>query len=135
MPSLSKVALPLTFALTLAGQYYPAPRPRIPTGTGGTGIGPVLDAVASVDGTFKSADKKFVEIQVESGDTMRMYITGKTKFIRDGKTVKASEFHDGDPVTADATRDARLNMLALKIELKKPEEAKPDEKKQDKTDK
>lgn len=133
MSAALKIFLPLAAALTLAAQYYPTPvpRPRIPGGAGGAGIKDVPDAVATFDGVFKDADKKFVEIQVESGDTMRMYITGKTKFIRDGKTVKRSDFHDGDPVTADATRDARLNMLAVKIELRKPEE-KP---KEDKTGK
>jgi hypothetical protein len=60
----------------------------------------------------------------DSGDIMRMYITRTTKFIRDGKTVKASDFHDGDKVTADATRDARLNLLAVKVEIKQAD-AKP----------
>lgn len=124
------IVLPLALALSLSAQMRP---PRVP---GGTNIGPVVDAVASFDGVFKSADKKFVEIQVESGDIMRMYITGKTKFIRDGKAVKSSEFHDGEKVTADATRDARLNMLAVKIELVKPDEkAKDDKPKEDKPDK
>jgi hypothetical protein len=88
----------------------------------GDGINPVVDAVASFDGVFKSADKKFVEIQMESGDVMRMYLTRSTKFVIDGKPVKASAFHDGDKVTADATRDARLNMLAVKIENRKAED-------------
>jgi hypothetical protein len=130
MPSLPKLLVPLALALTLAAQYYPTPVPRtrIPGAAGGAGINAVPDAVATIDGIFKNASKKFVEVQVESGDTMRMYITGKTKFIRDGKPVKSSEFHDGDPVTADASRDARLNMLAVKIELKKPEDKKADAK-------
>jgi hypothetical protein len=81
----------------------------------------VVGAVASFDGVFKSADKKFVEVQVESGDVMRMYITHGTKFILDGKDVKASAFHDGDKVLADATRDARMNLLAVRIENKKPD--------------
>jgi hypothetical protein len=133
-----KLILPFAMTLALCAQYYPSPgRAGGRSGAaGGAGIGPVLDAVASVDGVFKSADKKFVEIQVESGDTMRMYITGKTKFIREGKAVKPSEFHDGDPVTADATRDTRLNMLAVRIELRKPEEKPKDDKpKEDKPDK
>jgi hypothetical protein len=57
-----------------------------------------------------------------------MYITGKTKFLLDGKTVKPSAFHDGDKVLADATRDARMNLLAVKIENKKPDDKKPDTK-------
>jgi hypothetical protein len=126
MPRLSlKLAFSLTLALPLAAQYYPGVGRSIPRG--GSPVGPVLDAVATVDGVFKSADKKFVEVQVESGDIMRMYITRSTKFIRDGKPVKPSEFHDGDKVTADASRDARMNMLAVRIELKKPGEDKPKE--------
>jgi hypothetical protein len=133
-----KFSVLLVFALTAGAQYYPGPG-RVggrAGAAGGAGIGPVLDAVATIDGVFKTADKKFVEVQVESGDIMRMYITGKTKFIRDGKTVKSSDFHDGEKVTADATRDARLNMLAVKIELVKPDEkAKDDKPKEDKPDK
>ena len=117
------IVLPLALALSLSAQMRP---PRVP---GGTNIGPVVDAVASFDGVFKSADKKFVEIHVESGDIMRMYITHNTKFVLDGKNVKPTAFHDGDKVLADATRDARMNMLAVKIENKKPDDAKkPDDK-------
>jgi hypothetical protein len=127
------IFIALFAAGALSAQYYPSGRSGGRSGSAGNaGINATLDAVATVEGTFKSADKKFVEIQVESGDTMRMYLTGKTKFIRDGKTVKASEFHDGDPVIADASRDARLNMLAVRIELKKPEEKKPEAKPSDK---
>ena len=133
-----KLFLLLAVALTASAQYYPGPgRVGGRSGAaGGAGLGSVIDAVATVDGVFKTADKKFVEVQVESGDIMRLYITGKTKFIRDGKAVKSSEFHDGEKVTADATRDARLNMLAVKIELVKPDEKAKDEKaKEDKPDK
>jgi hypothetical protein len=102
-------------ALALTAQKRP---PRM--GRGDTG-GPVIDAIATFDGVFKAADKKFVEIQVESGDIMRMYLTHGTKFVRDGKNVKVSDFHNGDTVTVDATRDARMNLLAVKIETRKPE--------------
>jgi hypothetical protein len=100
-------------------------------GRGNTG-GPVIDAVASFDGVFKAAEKSFIEIQVESGDIMRMYLTHGTKFIRDGKNVKVSDFHNGDLVTADATRDARMNLVAVSIASRKPEDKKPDDKNEDK---
>jgi hypothetical protein len=123
MTSLAKITLLLALATFVCAQTRPY---RLPSGTN---IGPVVDAVASFDGVFKSADKKFVEIQVESGDVMRMYITHGTKFILDGKNVKPTAFHDGDKVLADATRDARMNLLAVKIENKKPgDEKKPDDK-------
>ncbi|MEP6715757.1 MAG: hypothetical protein ABJC09_09280 [Terriglobia bacterium] len=78
-------------------------------------------AVASFDGVFKSADKKFVNVQVESGETMRMYLTRGTKFILNGKPAHAIDFHDGDKVIVDAERDARQNLLAVRIENARPE--------------
>ena len=113
----------LTLALMLMQYGTPVPY-------GGRRVGPRSatavpsngnpDAVATFSGEFKSADKKFLTIAVEDDQTMRMFITGGTKFIRDGKPVKASEFHTGDLVTVDATRDARMNLLAVKVEIAKP---------------
>ena len=80
----------------------------------------VPNAVATFDGVFKSGNGKFLEVQVESGDTMRMYLTHSTKFVKDGKPVKAAAFHEGDKITVDAERDIRMNMVALKVEAAKP---------------
>ena len=84
----------------------------------------IANAVASFDGVFKSFDKKYVVVQVESGESMRMYVTGSTKFVRDGKPAHGGDFSDGDKVTVDAERDARMNLLAVKIETAKPNAAK-----------
>jgi hypothetical protein len=73
-------------------------------------------AVATFDGEFKSADKKYVTVEVEDGQTMRMFITRGTKFIRDGKPARPADFHQGDKVSVDAERDARMNMLAVRVE-------------------
>jgi hypothetical protein len=95
-------------------QYpYPARVPRqqqIPNLQGAN-----TDAVATFNGTFKSADKKSLLIEVEDGNTIRMDISGATKFFRDDKPAKASDFHPGDLVTVDASRDARLNLRAVRI--------------------
>lgn len=77
---------------------------------------PMPRAIATFDGVFKTSNGKFVEVQVESGETMRMYITRGTKFIQRGKPVKAAAFHEGDHVQIDAERDLRMNMLAVRIE-------------------
>lgn len=105
--------------LLLAGlmllQFYPDPgaapvNPRDP-------LSALSDtqAVASFMGTFKSADKKYLFIDVEDGNTMRMYITKATRFFRNDKPAKVSDFHQGDPVTVDVSRDNRLNMLAVRV--------------------
>ena len=109
-------------ALTLLQQ----PRRQQQRQAGGN-IDAAIEAVASFDGVFKNVSKKFVEVQVSSGDTMRMYITRSTKFVRDGHPVQASAFHDGDKVNAEAERDARMNLIAVKIEAAKPEGVHPGE--------
>ena len=74
------------------------------------------DAVATVYGVFKSADKKYLMIEVDGGQSMRMYVTGKTKFIRGGKPVKAADFQPDESVAVDTERDARLNLIAVRVE-------------------
>ena len=64
-----KFFLLFCLALTAGAQYYPSPgRAGGRSGSaGGAGIGPVLDAVATIDGVFKTADKKFVETIASAG--------------------------------------------------------------------
>lgn len=114
----------LALALVLL-QYIPR---RIPPQAAPGGAN--TDAVATFMGTFKGADKKFVTVSVEDGQIMRMYITRTTKFIRDGQAAKVSDFHEGDNVSVDAARDARLNLVAVRVEAVPPPKApekKPDQ--------
>lgn len=116
----------LVLALLLL-QYYPYPtRQQVPQRQNpNIQGGPAVDAIATFEGTFKSADKKRLLIAVEDGQTMQMYITGSTKFIRDGKPAKAADFHHDENITVDATRDARLNLLAVRVEAVKPKAKAP----------
>ncbi len=111
----------LALAFMLLQYYpYPYPRTRVPppqTAPGGANT----DAVATFTGTFKSADKKYVTITLDEGNSMRMYITHSTKFIRDGKPAKAKDFEADEYVSVDAARDARFNLIAVRVEaIKKP---------------
>jgi hypothetical protein len=111
------------FLITLLLFQY-APRQRMPRQQTPAVQGGNSAAVATFDGKFKSADKKYITIEVEEGQTLRMYITGATKFVRDGKPAKVSDFEGDEAVTVDASRDARMNLLAVKVENvqgKKPE--------------
>jgi hypothetical protein len=54
-----------------------------------------------------------------------MYITHGTKFFRDDRESKASDFQAGERVTVEASRDARLNMLAVRVTAAKPGRARP----------
>lgn len=111
MPCLTNLALVIMLL-----QYVPRQRipPQINPGGANT------DAVATFTGTFKSADKKYVTVAVEDGQTLRMFITGSTKFIRDGKPAKAGDFHPDENVTVEASRDARFNLVAVRVETSPP---------------
>jgi len=96
--------------------FQPVPRQRTPRQQQTPrSQGSNTDAVATFNGVFKSADKKFITIEVENGQTMRMYITGSTRFIRDNKPAKVSDFHLDDAVTVDASRDTLLNLVAVRV--------------------
>jgi hypothetical protein len=119
----------LVFVTLMLFQYpypYPGRVPRQQPAPNGPGAN--TDAVATFTGTFKSADKKYLFIDLEDGNTMRMYVTSATKFMRDDKAAKASDFHSGDKVTVDASRDARMNLLAVRVEAAPPKapERQPD---------
>jgi hypothetical protein len=80
---------------------------------------------ATFTGIYRGIESGHVLVEVEGGQDLRMFVTGSTKFIRDGKPSKASQFHDGDPVTVDAQRDLRMNLVALRVEAVKPGPARP----------
>lgn len=76
---------------------------------------------ATFTGTFRGIEKGgHLVLEVEGGQQLRMFVVSSTKFVKDGKKVKASEFQDGDPVSVDAERDVRMNLVALKVEETKP---------------
>jgi hypothetical protein len=76
---------------------------------------------ATFTGTFQGIESGgHLVLEVEGGHQLRMFVIGSTKFIRDGKHVKSEDFHIGDPVLVDAERDARMNLVALKVEAAKP---------------
>jgi crotonobetainyl-CoA:carnitine CoA-transferase CaiB-like acyl-CoA transferase len=114
VPMASSCMASLFLALMLFQQVPRQRAPRqqqTPNPQGGN-----ADAIATFNGTFKSADGKFLTIAVEDDQTMRMYITRSTRFIRGGKPAKVADFHTGENVTVDASRDARLNLLAVRVE-------------------
>ena len=103
-------------------QYAPVPYPRrIPPGQNVPDTrGAVTDAVATFEGKFKSADKKYVTIELDEGQTMRMFVTGSTKFFRDDKPAKPADFHTDERVAVDASRDGRMNLLAVRVMTVQP---------------
>lgn len=71
---------------------------------------------ATFSGTFKMVEHGHIVVEVENGETMRMFVTRSTRFFRNGHPAKIGEFHDGDKVNVDAERDVRMNLLAVRVE-------------------
>lgn len=80
---------------------------------------------ATFTGVYRGMESGHIIIEIGPDRNMRMFVTGSTKFIRDGKKSKASEFHDGDNVTVDAERDLRMNLVALRVEMVPEKAPKP----------
>ena len=59
---------------------------------------------------------------------MRMYITSATKFFRDDMPAKVTDFQPDENVTVEASRDARQNLLAVRVETKAARPSVPDSK-------
>jgi len=78
---------------------------------------------ATFVGVFRGIESGHIVVEVEGGQSMRMFVTGSTKYIRDKKPAKSSTFHDGDAVAVDAERDARMNLVALRVEAVKAKPA------------
>lgn len=118
----------LLLALMLFQYPYPYPGTVPRTQGSAPGRDPAnTGAVATFTGTFKSADKKTLFIDLEDGNTLHMYITGATKFIRDDRPAKLSDFHSGENVIVDASRDTRLNLLAVRVTAAPPKPEKKSE--------
>jgi hypothetical protein len=79
---------------------------------------------ATFEGLFRGVESGHIVIEVDGGQNMRMFVTGSTKFIRDGKPSKVSQFHDGEPVLVEAQRDLRSNLVALRVEPQPPKKPK-----------
>jgi len=94
-----------SIAVFFALLQVPPPSPSIP---------------ATFTGVYRGMESGRVVIEVDNGNSMRMFVTNSTKFVRDGKPSKASQFHDGDPVSVDAERDIRMNLVALRVTAVKP---------------
>lgn len=78
---------------------------------------------ATINGIFKTAQHGHILVDVEGGETMNMFVTHSTKYFRDGKPAKLSQFRHGDKVTVDAERDVLMNLVAVRVQT--PQAAAP----------
>ena len=97
-------------AAVLLGQY--SRRRSVATATAGPYNGPAV----SFNGTVKSLTMKEIIIDLDSEEeSLTLRRSGKTKFFKDDKEIKAADIPVGTHVTLDATRDGDQKLSALKV--------------------
>jgi hypothetical protein len=74
-----------------------------------------LEAVFT--GTVTSVTKSDLGLQAEGGNTLSFSIFRKTRFLKDGKTVKRTDVHTGDTVTIQAGEDPDGHPAALTVTI------------------
>ncbi|MGA2184977.1 MAG: hypothetical protein ABSH47_18315 [Bryobacteraceae bacterium] len=77
-----------------------------------------LEAVFT--GTVTSVTKSDLGIQADGGNVLSFSILHKTRFLKDGKTVKRSDVHAGDTVTIHAGEDPTGHPAAITVTVGKP---------------
>ena len=126
MTARARTALALLLAPLILRAQYPYPRTRGPRGTTAPPGASVPKGVIIVfKGKLKVLDKKKIVIETEDGELLTFKLTGKTKFIGDGKTVKPAEIDLETPLAVDATQDPDASLFAVNVTVDKPRDEKP----------
>lgn len=114
------LALLLT-PLILCAQYpYSRTRPGARGTTAPPGASVPKGVIIVFKGKLKVIDKKKIVIETEDSELLTIKLTGKTKFIDDGKTVKPTEIDLETPVAVDAAQDTDASLLAVNVSTDKP---------------
>jgi len=71
-------------------------------------------------GTVNSVTKSDLQIQADNGNVLSFSILHKTRFMKDGKSIKRTDLHNGDTVTIQAGEDPTGHPAAMTVTFGKP---------------
>lgn len=74
---------------------------------------------AYFNGTIHTITKKEITLDRGDGNVMAFSITRKTRFLKDGREVKWSGFHQGDDVSLQSEEDFPGHFNALRVSNRK----------------
>ena len=78
--------------------------------------------VATFHGKLKDLDKHKLDIETDEGQLVTIRISGKTKFLKNGKPIKPSEIDMETVVSVDASQDKDASILAKAVTIDGPNE-------------
>ena len=85
-------------------------------------LGAYQGVTVTFHGKLKDRDKKKIELETDENQLVTIWLSGKTKFLKDGKAIKASAIDLETPVTVDASEDKDLSILAIAVTVDSPQE-------------
>jgi hypothetical protein len=85
-------------------------------------LGAYQGVIVTFHGKLKDRDKKKIEVETEENQLVTIRLSGKTKFLKDGKAIKASAIDLETAVSVDATEDRDLSILAIAVNVDSPRE-------------
>lgn len=118
----------LLAALPLLSQMgrSPVSGGRLPGGSGssrpGRGAGartsqpkPPSAPLASFSGTLRRLTGKVLELQIDNDQTVELRCSGKTKFYRESKKIKAADLKTGDYLLVEVRHEIDESMSAVNV--------------------
>jgi hypothetical protein len=114
----------LLAAVVVSAQYpYPYPRTRRPGAAAPPGGEVPKGVVIVFKGKLKVIDKKKIVIETETSELLTIKLTGKTKFLDNGKEVKPTAIDLETPLTVDVNQETDASLLAVNVTVDSPGKA------------
>lgn len=116
------------------GGPYPggSPYPGGPTGGGRRGgNNPTNQPLPNFRGKLKQMDSKNLSLEMDDYRVVQFRLTGKTKFYKNGDTVKTADFKTGDQLSVEGSEDPSGNLTAINVYWEKAASAAADQKDSD----
>jgi hypothetical protein len=75
--------------------------------------------LASFTGTLRRLTGKVLELQIDNDQTLELRCSGKTKFYRESKRIKAADLNTGDHLLVEVRQEIDESMSAVNVYLQK----------------
>ena len=85
-------------------------------------LGAYQGVTVTFHGKLKDRDKNKIEIETDESQLVTIMLSGKTKFFKNGKEIKASLIDLETVVSVDASEDRDLSILAIAVTVDSPPE-------------
>jgi len=119
--------LALLILLPVAHSQTGYPRVRRGASSSASAAGAYKGIAGTFHGVLRKLNNKEILIFSDEQQTVTIRRSGKTKFLKDGKDIKASDIALETAVTVEATEDVDSKMIALSVTVDPPKKATPDQ--------